>query len=45
MGNLPFIHTNLELVLIIIVLVSVLPMVFEYLRERRKLRAEQPTAE
>ena len=40
MGNLPFIHTNLELVLVIIVLISVLPMVFEYLRERRKLKAE-----
>ena len=26
--------------LVIIVLISVLPMVFEYLRERRKLKAE-----
>ena len=41
-GNVPVIRDNLELVLIIIVLVSVLPMVFEYLRERRKLKAEAP---
>ncbi len=39
LGNLPFIRTNLEMVLILIVLLSVLPMVFEYLRERRKLKA------
>ncbi len=39
LGNVPFIHTNLELVLILIVAISVLPMVFEYLRERRKLKA------
>ena len=41
-GNAPMIRDNLELVLIIIVLVSVLPMVFEYLRERRKLKAQAP---
>lgn len=45
MGNLPFIHTNLEMVLIIIVLISVLPMVFEYLRERRKLKSEASTSD
>ncbi len=44
-GNAPMIRDNLELVLIIIVLISVLPMVFEYLRERRKLKAQAPPSE
>ena len=39
LGTIPFINTNLELVLVIIVLISVVPMVVEYLRERRKLKA------
>lgn len=35
LGTIPFIKTNLEVVLIAIVLVSVLPMVWEYVRSRR----------
>lgn len=42
LGTIPFINTNLELVLVIIVLISVIPMVVEYLRERRKLKAKAP---
>lgn len=42
LGTIPLINTNLELVLIIIVLISVLPMVVEYLRERRKLKSQAP---
>jgi len=45
LGTIPLINTNLELVLIIIVLISVLPMVFEYLRERRKMRAQPAASE
>jgi membrane-associated protein len=40
LGTIPVINNNLEFVLILIVVVSVLPMVFEYLNERRKLKAE-----
>ena len=39
LGQIPFVHDNIEVALILIVVVSVLPMVFEYLRERRKLKA------
>lgn len=39
LGTIPVINNNLELVLILIVLISILPMVFEYLNERRKLKA------
>ena len=38
-GNVPVIRDNLELVLIIIVLVSVLPMVFEYVMHKRRTKA------
>ena len=36
LGTLPFVKTNLEAVLLAIVVVSVVPMVVEYLNERRK---------
>ena len=42
LGTIPVINTNLELVLILIVLISVVPMVVEYLRERHKLKAQSP---
>ncbi len=42
LGTIPVINTNLELVLILIVLISVVPMVVEYLRERRKMKAQSP---
>ena len=38
LGTLPFVKTNLEAVLMAIILVSVVPMVFEYLNERRKAK-------
>lgn len=42
-GNIPFVKENFEIVTIGIVLVSVLPMVFEFLKERRH-RAESRAA-
>ena len=38
-GNVPFIKNNFEIVTLAIVLISVLPMVFEYLRSRRRAKA------
>jgi len=35
-GRIPFVQKNFELVIIAIVLVSILPMVFEWLRSRRE---------
>ena len=35
-GNIPFVQNNFELVVIAIVLVSVLPMVFEWVKSRRE---------
>ncbi len=42
-GNIPFVKENFEIVTLGIVLVSVLPMVFEFLKERRH-RAESKAA-
>jgi membrane-associated protein len=39
-GNLPVVKENLTLVLIGIIVLSILPMVFEYLRHRRKTASE-----
>ena len=40
-GQHPFVKDNIELILILVVLVSVIPIVFEYLKHRReKARAE-----
>jgi membrane-associated protein len=39
LGSVAFVKANIELILILIVLISVLPMVFEYLRARRSKRA------
>lgn len=39
LGNIPIIKDNLELALLLIVLVSVVPMVIEWLRSRRAKRA------
>lgn len=38
LGNVAFIHENLEAIAVLIVLVSVIPMGFEILRERRRRR-------
>ncbi|MCB9113044.1 MAG: DedA family protein [Anaerolineales bacterium] len=35
-GNIPFVRNNFELVIIVIILVSVLPMVFEWIKQRRE---------
>ena len=35
-GNIPFVRNNFELVIIVIILVSVLPMVFEWFKQRRE---------
>ena len=40
-GNVPFVKENFEIVTLAIVLISVLPMVFEYVRSRRR-RAKVP---
>jgi membrane-associated protein len=40
LGNVPFIRNNIEAVLILIVVVSLLPMVVEFLLHRRRARAE-----
>ncbi len=43
-GNIPFVKENFEIVTIGIVLVSVLPMAFEYLKSRRESKREQQAA-
>ncbi len=44
LGQITFIANNLDLVLVLIVLISVIPMVFEWLRSRRANKAEQAAA-
>ncbi|MBK8462261.1 MAG: VTT domain-containing protein [Nigerium sp.] len=44
LGTIPFIKNNIDAVLIAIVLISVLPMAFEFLNERRKSK-RAPVAE
>ena len=38
-GSLPFVKRNFQLVIVAIIILSVMPAVFEFLRERRALRA------
>lgn len=40
LGQIPLVHNNLEVAIILIVAVSVVPMVVEYLRTRRKARQQ-----
>jgi len=40
LGTIPWIRQNLEKVILLIVLVSILPIVVEYLRSRKRLRVE-----
>lgn len=40
LGRIPFVHENIELMLILIVLISVLPIVIEVIRARRSRKAE-----
>jgi membrane-associated protein len=42
-GNIPFVKKNFEIVLVGIILVSVLPMVFEYLNHRKAAKAAAET--
>lgn len=44
LGNIPFIRNNIEAVLILIVVVSVIPMVVEFLLHRRRAKAEAAEA-
>ncbi|MBL8078490.1 MAG: DedA family protein [Anaerolineales bacterium] len=37
-GNIPFVKKNFELVIIVIILISVLPMVYEWLKARREAK-------
>ncbi|MGE0481291.1 MAG: DedA family protein [Phycisphaerae bacterium] len=43
-GQLPFVQKNFKWVVLAIIIVSVMPMVFEFLRARRHARASKPTA-
>jgi membrane-associated protein len=45
LGNIPFIRNNIEAVLIMIVVVSLVPMVVEFLLHRRRAKAEAATTE
>lgn len=40
LGNVPFIKNNIDLVLVVIVLLSVLPMAFEAVMQRRRARTD-----
>ena len=40
LGTIPFIHDNIEVALVLIVLISMIPMAVEYLRARGRTRAE-----
>ncbi|ARF56724.1 DedA family protein [Streptomyces gilvosporeus] len=40
LGNIPFVHKNIEAILIAIVLVSVIPIAIEFLRARSKAKKE-----
>ncbi|WP_344322112.1 DedA family protein [Streptomyces macrosporus] len=44
LGQVRFVHDNIEAILVGIVLLSVLPIVFEYLRARRRSRTAGPVA-
>ncbi len=43
LGNIPFVKDNIELILIAVVLVSVVPIVFEYIRHKRGKGVEPMT--
>jgi membrane-associated protein len=40
LGQIPFVHDNLEIAIILIVFVSILPMVFEYIMAKKAAKAE-----
>lgn len=43
-GNIPIVKNNFEIVTLVIVLISVLPMIFEYVQSRRRVRAARTQA-
>jgi membrane-associated protein len=43
-GNIPFVRHNFEYVIIVIILISVLPMVFEWWKARREAKVEKKLA-
>ncbi|MFN8382765.1 MAG: DedA family protein [Anaerolineales bacterium] len=43
-GNIPFVRNNFEYVIIVIILISVLPMVYEWLKAKREAKAETAQA-
>jgi len=43
-GNIPFVRENFEYVIIVIILISVLPMVYEWLKAKRETKAEAAQA-
>jgi len=45
LGQVPFIHNNIELALVAIVLVSLVPMLVEYLAQRRQAKAAPAKAD
>ena len=45
LGNVAFVGHNIDLILVAIIVVSVLPMVYEYLNTRRKNRRAEAAAE
>ena len=42
-GNIPVVKENFEIVIIVIIVISVLPMVIEYLNSRREKKPGEPT--
>lgn len=40
-GNIPFVKKNIEIVLVVIVIISVLPMLFEFVQARRMKKQQQ----
>lgn len=44
LGNIEFVHKNIEAILVLIVLISVVPIVVEYLRGRSKAKKEAAAA-
>jgi membrane-associated protein len=43
-GNIPFVRHNFEYVIIVIILLSVLPMAFEWWKARKEAKAEKKQA-
>jgi membrane-associated protein len=44
-GNLPFVQKNFELVIVAILLISVVPIVYEFIKARRESKAEKASAQ